>query len=108
MLAETWPVMLDFDGPVTYLIINGRNRIVANHMRQVLPAGMDIPVDLRNIPDPLVILSWTALHTPMNSPPRSTKPAPPARSPQPGFPNRPPGRWTCCKPAPRSDVPLWW
>ena len=24
VLAETWPVLLDFDGPVTYLFINGR------------------------------------------------------------------------------------
>jgi hypothetical protein len=32
--------MLDFDGPVTYLFINGRNRIVANQMRQaLLPAS---------------------------------------------------------------------
>ena len=33
-------------------------------MRQALPAGFDIPVDLRDTPDPLVILRWTALHTP--------------------------------------------
>ena len=26
------PVMLDFDGPVTYLFINGRNRMVADQM----------------------------------------------------------------------------
>ena len=32
-------------------------------MRQALPAGFDIPVDLRDIPDPLVILRWTALPT---------------------------------------------
>jgi phosphoglycolate phosphatase len=56
VLAETWLVMLDFDGPVTYLFIKGRNRIVANHMRQALPAGFDIPVGLRDTPDPLVIL----------------------------------------------------
>ena len=37
VLAETWPVMLDFDGPVTYLFINGRNRMVADQMRQALP-----------------------------------------------------------------------
>jgi hypothetical protein len=63
VLAETWLVMLDFDGPVTYLFIKGRNRIVANHMRQALAAGFDIPVGLRDTPDPLVILRWTALHT---------------------------------------------
>ena len=63
VLAETPLVMLDLDGPVTYLFINGRNRIVANQMRQALPAGFDIPVDLRDTPDPLVILRWTALHT---------------------------------------------
>jgi phosphoglycolate phosphatase len=64
VLAETWPVLLDFDGPVTYLFINGRNRIVADQMRQALPPGFDIPIDLRDTPDPLVILRWTALHTP--------------------------------------------
>jgi hypothetical protein len=52
VLAETWLVMLDFDGPVTYLFIKGRNRIVANHMRQALAAGFDIPVGLRDTPDP--------------------------------------------------------
>jgi phosphoglycolate phosphatase len=79
VIAETWPVMLDFDGPVTYLFVNGRNRMVADQMRQALPAGFDIPVDLRDTPDPLVILRWTALHTPTNSLKRSTKPAPPVR-----------------------------
>ena len=64
VLAETWSVMLDFDGPVTYLFIGGRNRMVADQMRQALPPGFDIPVDLRDTPDPLVILRWTALHAP--------------------------------------------
>jgi len=103
VLAETWPVMLDFDGPVTYLIINGRNRIVANQMRQALPAGFDIPVDLRDTPDPLVILHWTAL-----SPPKSTKPAPPGEVAAAQVSEPTPGALDCCKPAPRSDVPLWW
>ena len=33
-------------------------------MRQALPNGFDIPVELHDTPDPLVILRWTALHTP--------------------------------------------
>lgn len=62
-LAETWPVLLDFDGPVTHLFISGHNRMVANQMRQALPPDLDVPVELRDTPDPLVILRWTALHT---------------------------------------------
>jgi phosphoglycolate phosphatase len=37
--------------------------MVANQMRQALPPDLDIPPELRDTPDPLVILRWTALHT---------------------------------------------
>jgi phosphoglycolate phosphatase len=49
--------------PVTHLFINVRNTMVANQMRQALPPDLDIPPELRDTPDPLVILRWTALHT---------------------------------------------
>jgi phosphoglycolate phosphatase len=64
VLADTWPLLLDFDGPVTFLFAGGRNRMVADQMRQALPPGFDIPTELRDTPDPLVILRWTAQHTP--------------------------------------------
>lgn len=63
VLADTWSVLLDFDGPITFLFANGRNRMVANQMREALPPGFDIPAELRDTPDPLIILRWTALHT---------------------------------------------
>ena len=64
VLADTWPLLLDFDGPVTFLFVDGRNRMVADQMRAALPPGTDIPAELRDTPDPLVILRWTAQHTP--------------------------------------------
>ena len=64
VLADTWPLLLDFDGPVTFLFVDGRNRMVADQMRAALPPGIDIPAELRDTPDPLVILRWTARHVP--------------------------------------------
>ena len=36
VLEGTWPVLLDFDGPVTHLFIDDRNVKVASQMRSVL------------------------------------------------------------------------
>lgn len=62
VLALTGPILLDFDGPVTHLFIDGRNRDVADRIRAVLPAGIDLPGDLRDTDDPLNILRWGRHH----------------------------------------------
>lgn len=64
VLAATWPVLLDFDGPVTHLFVNGRNRMVADRMRQALPRECQPPSEVWETYDPLVVLRWTASHTP--------------------------------------------
>jgi len=64
VLAAAWPVLLDFDGPVTHLFVNGRNRMVADRMRQALPRDWEPPLHVWETYDPLVALRWTASHTP--------------------------------------------
>jgi phosphoglycolate phosphatase len=64
VLAATGPVLLDFDGPVTHLFLNGRNRMVADRMRQALPADFQPPPEVFDTYDPLVVLRWSATHTP--------------------------------------------
>ena len=60
VLKNTWPILLDFDGPVTHLFVDGRNRMVADRMRAALPDGVNLPEDLRDTHDPLIILRWAA------------------------------------------------
>ena len=64
VLATTGPVLLDFDGPVTHLFVNGRNRMVADQMRQALRADSQPPAGVFDTDDPLVVLRWAASHTP--------------------------------------------
>ena len=64
VLAAAWPVLLDFDGPVTHLFVNGRNRMVADRMRHALPRDWEPPLHVWETYDPLVALRWTASHTP--------------------------------------------
>lgn len=64
VLAQTKPILLDFDGPVTHLFIQGRNRMVADLMRQALGRDCQPPPDVWDTHDPLVVLRWAATHTP--------------------------------------------
>lgn len=64
VLTATRPVLLDFDGPVTHLFINGRNRMVADRMRQAIPKEFQPPPDVWDTYDPLIVLRWTASNTP--------------------------------------------
>jgi phosphoglycolate phosphatase len=65
VVTETWPVLLDFDGPVTHLFIDGRNRRVADQIEDVLvEAGVRLPVEIHETVDPLMVLAWSALHAP--------------------------------------------
>ena len=66
VLAATWPVLLDFDGPVTHLFVNGRNRMVADRMRRALPRECQPPSEVWETYDPLVVLRWTASNTPVS------------------------------------------
>lgn len=66
VLAATWPVLLDFDGPVTHLFVDGRNRMVADRMRQSLPSDCQPPSEVWDTHDPLVVLRWTARNTPVS------------------------------------------
>ncbi|BAK37964.1 putative hydrolase [Microlunatus phosphovorus NM-1] len=64
VLAATRPVLLDFDGPVTHLFINGRNRMVADRMREAIPKDFQPPPDVWDTYDPLIVLRWTGSNTP--------------------------------------------
>jgi phosphoglycolate phosphatase len=64
VVAETWPVLLDFDGPVTHLFIDGRNKRLADQLRTVLTdAGVTLSDEVPTTVDPLAILRWSAIHT---------------------------------------------
>jgi phosphoglycolate phosphatase len=65
VLAETWPILLDFDGPVTPLYVGGRNERLSDRMRAALiGADIRLPEDISSTVDPLAFLRWTALHVP--------------------------------------------
>lgn len=64
VVDSTWPVLLDFDGPVTHYFINGRNQRLADQLRRVLEQhNVTVPEDVINTYDPLTVLRWAALHT---------------------------------------------
>lgn len=64
VIASTWPVLLDFDGPLTYFFIDGRNRRLSNQLRNIIhDAGVTLPAELTTTLDPLAVLRWAALHT---------------------------------------------
>lgn len=59
ILAPARAVLLDFDGPVTPLLADGRDRGVADRMRGVLTKRQIEPPDaIRRTRDPLAILRW--------------------------------------------------
>lgn len=60
VLAETGPIFLDFDGPVTHLFIDGRNQAIADRMRGVLTQHGEPATDqAATTHDPLIVLRWT-------------------------------------------------
>jgi 5-amino-6-(5-phosphoribosylamino)uracil reductase len=59
LLAPVRAVLLDFDGPVTPLLAEGRNAQVADRMRHTLAEHrIALPEELRDTNDPLQILRW--------------------------------------------------
>jgi len=65
VIASTWPVLLDFDGPVTHYFINGRNQRLADQLRAVLAQhNVQVPENVTDTYDPLTVLRWAALNTP--------------------------------------------
>lgn len=64
VLDVTGPILLDFDGPVTHLFVDGRNRMVADLMRQALGPECQPSPEVWDTYDPLVVLRWSASHTP--------------------------------------------
>lgn len=59
VLASTGPVLLDFDGPVTPIFANGRNRQSADEMRAVIAGrGVPLPPAVQATPDPLQVLHY--------------------------------------------------
>lgn len=62
---HTGPLLLDFDGPITGLFLNGRNREIADQIRTVLTTNsISLPGDIESTHDPLIVLRWTYAHTP--------------------------------------------
>ena len=64
VVASTWPILLDFDGPVTHFFIDDRNRRLADQLRNVLTnVRIKVPTEVANTLDPLAVLRWAALKT---------------------------------------------
>jgi len=64
VIAETWPILLDFDGPITHLFIDGRNKRLADQLHGVLAeAGVTLPDEVTETVDPLAVLRWTGANT---------------------------------------------
>lgn len=65
LLGDTGPILLDFDGPVTPLFVNGRNRLVADAMRRVTEQfGIRLPGPVESTEDPIVVLQAVATQSP--------------------------------------------
>ncbi|GAA4985606.1 HAD family hydrolase [Actinopolymorpha pittospori] len=61
VLDRTWPVLMDFDGPVCPIFSGGRNAVVAERMRETLrSAGVEVPDDVAATSDPIDVLRFTA------------------------------------------------
>ena len=61
MLAETGPILLDFDGPVTRLLPPGTNAELAAAAREPLTdAGYELPADLVDTTDHIAVLRFSA------------------------------------------------
>lgn len=60
VLRATGPVLLDFDGPITFMFTNGRNRMVSDLMRSHVPDQVTLPLRVRETVDPLEVLRWSA------------------------------------------------
>lgn len=59
LLTPVRAVLLDFDGPVTPLLADGRDALVADRVRQALAArGAEVPGELCTTSDPLDLLDW--------------------------------------------------
>jgi HAD superfamily hydrolase (TIGR01509 family) len=60
VLAETGPILLDFDGPVCSIFAGYPAPVVARELRAVLVGrGVELPDTIRAEPDPLEVLRWT-------------------------------------------------
>lgn len=65
VLASTWPLLLDFDGPVTALMPDGVDRAIADAMRDVLLRLTGrVPVQAAETKDPLTVLRVAASDPP--------------------------------------------
>jgi HAD superfamily hydrolase (TIGR01549 family) len=61
VLAETSPILLDFDGPVCTVFATLPAPTVAEQLRQVLTShGTALPTHIADQPDPLQVLRYTA------------------------------------------------
>jgi len=63
VLSATGPVLLDFDGPVTFLMADGVNAQIAAAIRAALAdIGVAVPADVATSRDPFVVLRFAARH----------------------------------------------
>ena len=61
LLAETGPILLDFDGPVTRLLPAGTNAELADAAREPLTdAGYELPAELVDTTDHIAVLRFSA------------------------------------------------
>jgi phosphoglycolate phosphatase len=68
IVDHTGPVLLDFDGPVTHLFIDGRNKRLADQLRAVLDQDhVVLPRDLARTVDPLALLRWAGTSLPRST-----------------------------------------
>ncbi|HEX6075472.1 MAG TPA: HAD-IA family hydrolase [Micromonosporaceae bacterium] len=65
VLAETGPILFDFDGPVCGIFARLNAHTVAAELRRVLAdAGVALTLAASREADPLAVLKWTAAHCP--------------------------------------------
>jgi phosphoglycolate phosphatase-like HAD superfamily hydrolase len=61
VLDRTWPVLMDFDGPVCPIFSGGRDAVLAEQMRGTLrSSGVEVPDDVAVTSDPIDVLRFTA------------------------------------------------
>lgn len=65
VLGATWPLLLDFDGPITPMFVGGRNLMVSDLMRAEIPARITLPVEVKVTVDPLAVLRWCTRNAPV-------------------------------------------
>ena len=107
IVDSTWPVLLDFDGPVTHYFVNGRNQRLADQLRDVLDRhDVEVPEAYRHLRPAYRPSLGRPAHTHSRSARRSTPPASKASTSALKKPSQLRARPTCWPPVVESGRPV--